>query len=205
MRFRDISRINRNIVECKEYGKSCLKIAVIRINRNIVECKENTVFTGICAIFVLIETSWNVKVIFKSCIIFPSSINRNIVECKAYFPASIQTAISSINRNIVECKASNFKDSINESVVLIETSWNVKVPTGVEIIGYLYVLIETSCNVKESAESTRLFPDRVLIETSWNVKSIAKDRFSKVAMVLIETSWNVKTIAEVNRIKNISY
>ena len=57
----------------------------------------------------------------------------------------------SINRNIVECKASNFKDSINESVVLIETSWNVKVPTGVEIIGYLYVLIETSWNVKYAA------------------------------------------------------
>ena len=156
------------------------------------------------------------------------SINRNIVECKAYFPASIQTAISSINRNIVECKASNFKDSINESVVLIETSWNVKVSSGnsysLDSFGInrniveckvcsscrtaghrRNVLIETSCNVKESAESTRLFPDRVLIETSWNVKSIAKDRFSKVAMVLIETSWNVKTIAEVNRIKNISY
>ena len=79
------------------------------------------------------------------------SINRNIVECKAYFTASIQTAISSINRNIVEFKASNFNDSINESVVLIETSWNVKVPTGVEIIGYLYVLIETSWNVKYAA------------------------------------------------------
>ena len=90
------------------------------------------------------------------------SINRNIVECKAYFPASIQTAISSINRNIVECKvylicssmvsacginrniveckASNFKDSINESVVLIETSWNVKYAAAAELpdIGVMY-------------------------------------------------------------------
>ena len=133
---------------------------------------------------VLIETSWNVKVIFKSCIIFPSSINRNIVECKGTYRCRNHRISVRINRNIVECK----------------------VCSSCRTAGHRRnVLIETSCNVKESAESTRLFPDRVLIETSWNVKSIAKDRFSKVAMVLIETSWNVKTIAEVNRIKNISY
>ena len=121
-----------------------------------MECKENTVFTGICAIFVLIETSWNVKVIFKSCIIFPSSINRNIVECKGTYRCRNHRISVRINRNIVECKASNFKDSINESVVLIETSWNVKSIAKDRFSKVAMVLIETSWNVKTIAEVNRI-------------------------------------------------
>ena len=75
---------------------------------------------------VLIETSWNVKVIFKSCIIFPSSINRNIVECKACLLPSI----------------------ISKLAVLIETSWNVKHISRQAYKQQLAVLIETSWNVK---------------------------------------------------------
>ena len=124
----DFSRfcINRNIVECKALSPLRRRTCDDSINRNIVECKENTVFTGICAIFVLIETSWNVKVIFKSCIIFPSSINRNIVECKACLLPSI----------------------ISKLAVLIETSWNVKHISRQAYKQQLAVLIETSWNVK---------------------------------------------------------
>ena len=55
-----------------------------RINRNIVECKESfnliIVFSGTS---VLIETSWNVKVSrFFIRSIGRIGINRNIVECK---------------------------------------------------------------------------------------------------------------------------
>ena len=51
----------------------------------------------------------------------------------------------------MECKDNRRSEPYKEYFVLIETSWNVKVPTGVEIIGYLYVLIETSWNVKYAA------------------------------------------------------
>ena len=56
-----------------------------------------------------------------------------------------------INRNIVECKGSKFVNLHTVScTVLIETSWNVKVPVAV----------------------LRFFCRIVLIETSWNVKTI---------------------------------
>ena len=123
------------------------------INRNIVECKENTVFTGICAIFVLIETSWNVKVIFKSCIIFPSSINRNIVECKV----------------CSSCRTAGHRRN-----VLIETSCNVKESAESTRLFPDRVLIETSWNVKSIAKDRFSKVAMVLIETSWNVKTIAE-------------------------------
>ena len=77
---------------------------------------------------VLIETSWNVKIICKHiCLTCEPCINRNIVECKAGSKCHIQlfnlvlietswnvklieasarsVPVPSINRNIVECKA----------------------------------------------------------------------------------------------------
>ena len=36
----DLSRINRNIVECKLLNVPCVSIFFPRINRNIVECKS---------------------------------------------------------------------------------------------------------------------------------------------------------------------
>ena len=76
-----------------------------------------------------------------------------------------------INRNIVECKdLSNVIVSI-KSLVLIETSWNVKSNDVIKAVQTEVVLIETSWNVK--AAPTIISPangERVLIETSWNVK-----------------------------------
>ena len=62
------SRINRNIVECKDVsGKSCLML-LSRINRNIVECKDRSK---------KLVTYWL------------QSINRNIVECKEHIEKSM--------------------------------------------------------------------------------------------------------------------
>ena len=61
--------------------------------------------TTMKADFVLIETTWNVKV--------------DISDMPADFP-------NGINRNIVECKAIYMKVEFYCSPVLIETSWNVK-------------------------------------------------------------------------------
>ena len=56
------SRINRNIVECKGIYPGERYDLHFCINRNIVECKDVR-FNEILgkAVFVLIETSWNVK------------------------------------------------------------------------------------------------------------------------------------------------
>ena len=54
--------------------------------------------------FVLIETSWNVKI--------------------RYITQKLVTL--SINRNIVECKDTSCRISFCRTEVLIETSWNVK-------------------------------------------------------------------------------
>ena len=54
------------------------------------------------------------------------------------------------------------------------------------------VLIETSWNVKVELQIERFFDSLVLIETSWNVKSDMTLRKAPELQVLIETSWNVK-------------
>ena len=58
------SRINRNIVECKGIYPGERYDLHFCINRNIVECKDVR-FNEILgkAVFVLIETSWNVKAV----------------------------------------------------------------------------------------------------------------------------------------------
>ena len=75
---------------------------------------------------VLIETSWNVKMVSISTFFTFTRINRNIVECKG-------------KRKYVQLR---FPD------VLIETSWNVKTGIYPLSLAVWWVLIETSWNVK---------------------------------------------------------
>ena len=58
---------------------------------------------------VLIETSWNVKLVMIAFLHSLLSINRNIVECKGKAEQKAESVEKGINRNIVECKA----DKIN--------------------------------------------------------------------------------------------
>ena len=59
--FRNGSRINRNIVECKEITIHLHSEHGLRINRNIVECKDVRAWHNLTSV---------------------DGINRNIVECK---------------------------------------------------------------------------------------------------------------------------
>ena len=60
-----------------------LSITLTRINRNIVECKDVYDFAVTLVLPVLIETLWNVKVDTRIVVrIDFLCINRNIVECK---------------------------------------------------------------------------------------------------------------------------
>ncbi len=56
-------------------------------------------------------------------------INRNIVECKVRYLDRERVCADRINRNIVECKAIPLCHRQIPGIVLIETSWNVKLGT----------------------------------------------------------------------------
>ena len=101
----DLSRINRNIVECKVSCNSGKWRAENRINRNIVECKVVFVLSFLDVIF---------------------CINRNIVECKELMFLLSFSLSNCINRNIVECKVIIGSSRFSLILVLIETLWNVK-------------------------------------------------------------------------------
>ena len=62
------SRINRNILECKEVTKTKTEAVAAGINRNILECKGRR-----CCYF-------NDRIV---------SINRNILECKGVTPKTV--------------------------------------------------------------------------------------------------------------------
>ena len=82
---------------------------------------------------VLIETSWNVKMIVIAILsdgVF--SINRNIVECKEYFREFIPAA----------------------TLVLIETSWNVKQINGHTLVSGNSI----NRNIVECKVTLRLYP-----------------------------------------------
>ena len=96
--------INRNIVECKVQLFGVMQDVLIGINRNIVECKGITGRGWRSGSSVLIETSWNVKVVKLTNEDGLKGINRNIVECKVYTPEEPLHFLRRINRNIVECK-----------------------------------------------------------------------------------------------------
>ena len=55
------------------------------INRNIVECKDKYQRINPIMSHVLIETLWNVKLLFYGTANCSKSINRNIVECKVTY------------------------------------------------------------------------------------------------------------------------
>ena len=75
--------------------------------------------------------------------------NRNIVECKALSGYGRHRFFNGFNRNIVECKGRNTGARTgNESLVLIETLWNVKGWRVRTADGAWVVLIETLWNVK---------------------------------------------------------
>ena len=101
----DLSRINRNIVECKDLSVIVLPDHSICINRNIVECKAFLLPLFQHLFPVLIETLWNVKGQFLFCDRIPGP---------------------RINRNIVECKVIEIINNLLTFLVLIETLWNVK-------------------------------------------------------------------------------
>ena len=56
-----LTRINRNIVECKATCRCGCTAAPLRINKNIVECKALKLAKDMIELRVLIETLWNVK------------------------------------------------------------------------------------------------------------------------------------------------
>ena len=60
--------------------------------------------------------------------------NRNIVECKEQDAYNSRQDHTSINRNIVECKEGRDIRGLTIEIVLIETSWNVKLYTTFYIV-----------------------------------------------------------------------
>ena len=99
-------RINRNIVECKDFYAGCSIIynsVLIETSWNVKQCRK---FNTLDQVLVLIETSWNVKKIH---------IDTSFL-CE---PVLIET---SWNVKQVITSMSTASDA-----VLIETSWNVKV------------------------------------------------------------------------------
>ena len=70
-----------------------------------MECKVKYLGDVHFSRYVLIETLWNVKIIYP------------------YTPLK---AFKGFNRNIVECKEAQNLETINKRGVLIETLWNVK-------------------------------------------------------------------------------
>ena len=137
-------------MECKDAFWQASSQHSDGINRNIVECKERLRKIGYYGNIVLIETLWNVKWSMVRFIPMPTvCINRNIVECKGRCYSLERFLNSSINRNIVECKGSSFFScSVIFHPVLIETLWNVKQPTPLNMSASEFVLIETLWNVK---------------------------------------------------------
>ena len=58
---------------------------ITRINRNIVECKYRHYFSTVTRDAELIETLWNVNDISVIKLVTSRRINRNIVECKSKY------------------------------------------------------------------------------------------------------------------------
>ena len=120
----------------------------IRINRNIVECKLYSRSCRCSCILVLIETLWNVNIEnYDRTEEWSDRINRNIVECKSEYVPAVSTWSSCINRNIVECKFGKNVAAFYHTHVLIETLWNVNLLEWHDRKLLGIVLIETLWNV----------------------------------------------------------
>ena len=90
--------------------------------------------------------------------------------------ATIQSSLS-INRNIVECKVVSCETNPLESLVLIETLWNVKLQVRPPRMAALRI----NRNIVECKELSVSFYAQhclVLIETLWNVKLDEINRYS---------------------------
>ena len=109
-------RINRNIVECKEIQAGLPEVhQLLCINRNIVECKECCwIFQFAFAIWVLIETLWNVKLSRSAAFKLPYSV---LIE------------------TLWNVKTQDVERRKSLSVVLIETLWNVKRSEFLAVLG----------------------------------------------------------------------
>ena len=98
-----------------------------RINRNIVECKDFRNISVCQLIFVLIETLWNVKMDINEANFIPTAVLiETLWNVKSVNPLCCFISLRRINRNIVECKVWYPAPAIAIAVVLIETLWNVK-------------------------------------------------------------------------------
>ena len=119
------------------------------INRNIVECKARFYWMNTGCWYVLIETLWNVKILWVlrhiRCwhVLIETLWNVKNYPGHWWNPRSRR-----INRNIVECKDIFLQVHLEDIFVLIETLWNVK----------------------KMKQELRKQPYKVLIETLWNVK-----------------------------------
>ena len=77
---------------------------VTRINRNIVECKGQILSGSCVSLYVLIETSWNVKIHPQNeNYLLPPVLIETSWNVKLEKPVR-DLAVIGINRNIVECK-----------------------------------------------------------------------------------------------------
>ena len=90
-------------------SKSCL-VLLSRINRNIVECKVEWITVKTCIVSVLIETLWNVK---RHMALIISALKTVLIETLWNVKYDIGDLWSQdgggINRNIVECKGKTDK------------------------------------------------------------------------------------------------
>ena len=102
-----------------------------RINRNILECKDNSTSAITIFFFVLIETYWNVKIFAMR-----SPVAAAYVLIETYW--NVKSGVLSISRlpvNVLietywNVKAQKNLIFLSVLVVLIETYWNVKTNTG---------------------------------------------------------------------------
>ena len=120
-------------------------------------------------------------------------INRNIVECKEQDAYNSRQDHTSINRNIVECKEGRDIRGLTIEIVLIETSWNVKLYTTFYIVSIHRInrnIVE--CKVlKVYTTYIRIFRiNRNIVECKAH-----KQYFTVYfCIVIIETLWNVKYV-----------
>ena len=100
-----LSRINRNIVECKVAPLTGnYFFCDLCINRNIVECKVRPVCKSSRFRVVLIETLWNVKTANAIASIADLDVLIETLWNVKFLQLSLLRCCLRINRNIVECK-----------------------------------------------------------------------------------------------------
>ena len=164
-------------MECKDSSKSDPLTVNSRINRNILECKEERRYSNVLAFLVLIETYWNVKNITLSW-----DNLEVVVLIETYWNVKSETSVSrlsehlGINRNILECKELLDSRKPHQGYVLIETYWNVKILFGNSSKNVTSInrnILE--CKVVCQQIFKNIFV--VLIETYWNVKENPVWRF----------------------------